>query len=66
MHARQEYDWKLAAMRDMVSRRKMLEETAREMDGYSNAVKSVMKAAREQNLTGVRGAVSQLLEVPRQ
>ncbi len=66
IRARQEYDGKLAEMRDMESRRRLLEEMSREMEGYSGAVKSVMKAAREQGMTGVRGAVSQLLEVPRQ
>ncbi len=64
IQARQEYDAKLAEMREMESRRKILEEMSREMEGYSNAVRAVMRLAREKGLRGVHGAVSQLLDVP--
>ncbi len=66
IRAREEYDRKLAEMRDMESRRKILEEMSREMEGYSNAVRSVMKRARERGQAAVRGPVSQLIKVPKQ
>ena len=62
--ARAAYDQKLAEMRELEARQKVLEDLSREMDGYSNAVRRVMRAARENGGSKVRGPVSQLISVP--
>ena len=64
IEARKAYDLKLAEMRDMESRQKILEDMSREMEGYSNAVRTVVTRARERNDGRVRGPVSQLISVP--
>ena len=51
-------------MRDMESRQQILDEMSREMEGYSNAVRTVVTRARERNDSRVRGPVSQLISVP--
>lgn len=45
------------------SRLAMLEETERNMEGYSGAVKAVMNAGKRGNLRGLRGVLSQLISV---
>ena len=65
IEARKEYDRKLAEMRDMESRRSMLEELSRDMEGYAHAVKSVVLHARESGIRKVRGPLNQLISVPR-
>ena len=62
--ARAAYDRKLAEMREMEARQKVLEDMSREMDGYSNAVRTVVTRARDRNDGRVRGPVSQLISVP--
>ena len=64
IEARAAYDRKLAEMRDMESRQQILDEMSREMEGYSNAVRTVVTRARERNDSRVRGPVSQLISVP--
>ena len=64
IEARAVYDRKLAEMRDMESRQKLLGEMSREMEGYSQSVRSVMKYAREKGLDGVHGPLSRLISVP--
>ena len=62
--ARGAYDRQLAEMREMEARQKILEDMSREMDGYSHAVRSVVRYARDLNDSRVRGPVSQLISVP--
>ncbi len=62
--ARAAYDHQLAEMREMEARQKVLDDMSREMDGYSNAVRSVMHYARDRKDNRVRGPVSQLISVP--
>ena len=64
IEARAGYDRKLAEMRDMESRRTILEEMSREMEGYSHSVRTVVKYAREKKMTRVHGPLSQLISVP--
>ena len=64
--ARAGYDEKLKEMRDMESRWKLLDEMSREMEGYSGAVRTVMRHAREKGIRGVRGPLNQLISVPRE
>ena len=66
IRAREEYDRKLAEMRDMESRQKLLAEMSKEMEGYANSVRAAMKQARERRMTGVHGVLGQLLRVPRE
>ena len=62
--ARAAYDRKLAEMREMEARQKVLEDMSREMDGYSGAVRCVVTRARERSDSRVRGPVSRLISVP--
>ena len=64
--ARAAYDRKLAEMRDMESRQKILDEMAREMEGYSQSVRRVMHRAQETEDRRVRGPVSRLITVPKE
>ena len=64
--ARQQYDQKLAEMRDIESRQKLLDEMSREMEGYAHPVRAVVLHARESGIAGVHGTLSQLISVPRQ
>ena len=66
IEARKAYDLKLAEMRDMESRQKILDEMSKEMEGYSGAVRRVVRRAREKGDSRVRGPVSQLISVPEQ
>ena len=66
IEARQSYDRKLAEMRDMESRQKLLSEMSREMEGYAHSVRSAMKYARDRALPGVHGVLGQLIQVPRE
>ena len=66
IEARQKYDRKLAEMRDMGSRQKILGEMSREMEGYANSVRAAVKRARDRKMNGVYGVLSQLLTVPRE
>ena len=62
--ARAAYDQKLAEMRDMESRRNILDEMSRDLEGYSHAVRSVVRLARERKDRRVYGPLSQLISVP--
>lgn len=66
IRARKEYDTKLAEMRDMESRQKLLDEMSREMEGYANSVRSVVRYAQEEGLDKVYGPLNRLMSVPRQ
>ena len=63
--ARQRYDRKLAEMRDMESRQKILSDLSREMDGYTHSVRTAVRYGRERGMGGVCGVLGQLLTVPR-
>ena len=66
IRARKDYDEKLAEMRDMESRQKLLDEMSREMEGYANSVRSVVRYAQEEGMEKVYGPLNRLLEVPRE
>ena len=66
IEARKQYDRKLAEMRDMESRQKLLDEMSREMEGYTHAVRKVVLYARDRGIRRVRGPLSQLIRVPRE
>ncbi|MDO5436440.1 MAG: chromosome segregation protein SMC [Clostridia bacterium] len=64
--ARHEYDEKLAFMRGIDSRQKLLSEMSGEMEGYSHSVRKAMLYAKEKRIPGVYGTLTQLLDVPRE
>ncbi len=64
--ARKEYDEKLAEMRDMESRQKLLDEMSREMEGYANSVRSVVLHAQDEGMEKVYGPLNRLLSVPKE
>ena len=64
--ARRQYDEKLAQMRDMDSRRTLLDEMSRELEGYAHPVRAVVRYARERGNGKVYGPLSQLISVPRE
>ena len=64
--ARRQYDEKLAQMRDMDSRRTLLDEMSRELEGYAHPVRAVVRYARERGNGKVHGPLSQLISVPRE
>ena len=64
--ARKDYDEKLAEMRDMESRQKLLDELSSEMEGYANSVRSAVLHAQETGMDKVYGPLNRLLSVPRE
>ena len=64
IEARAAYDRKLAEMREMEARQKILDEMSREMEGYSNAVRTVVRLAGERKDKRVHGPLSRLISVP--
>ena len=50
----------------MESRQKLLDEMSREMEGYANSVRSVVRYAQETGMDKVRGPLNRLLSVPRE
>ena len=66
IEARQRYDRKLAETRDMESRRKILSEMSRDLEGYANAVRSAVRHARDERMDGVYGVLGRLIQVPRE
>ncbi len=66
IRARQEYDRKLAETRDIESRRKVLEEMSRDMEGYQHSVRTVVRYARERKMSRVYGPLNQLISVPKE
>ena len=63
--ARKAYDTKLAEMRDMEARQKLLDEMSREMEGYAHAVRSAVRHAEEKGMDRVYGPLNRLISVPR-
>ena len=47
------------------SRRKILAEMSETMEGYHNAVRAVIREAKNRNVSGVHGVLAQLLSVPK-
>ncbi len=66
IQARRQYDQKLAEMRDMESRQKLLAEMSREMEGYAHSVRAAVRQARESRMRGVHGVLGQLIQVPKE
>ena len=66
IEARQKYDQKLAEIRDMGSRQKLLDEMSREMEGYAHSVRAAVRQARETRMSGVHGVLGQLIQVPKE
>ena len=62
--ARKEYDTRLAEMREMESRQKLLDEMSRELEGYVHSVRSVVLYAQEAGMDKVYGPVNRLISVP--
>ncbi len=62
--ARQHYDRKLAEMRDMEARQKLLSEMSREMEGYAHAVRAAIRRGQETGMSGVHGVLGRLISVP--
>ncbi|MGN0463590.1 MAG: chromosome segregation protein SMC [Acutalibacteraceae bacterium] len=56
-------DDKAFEIRKKESRAKMLEDLEKNMEGYSGAVKAVMREVRRGTLRGIHGAISQLITV---
>lgn len=54
-------DSKNLELHQMLARAKMLEELEKNMEGYSGAVKAVMREVRRGTLRGIHGTVSQLI-----
>ncbi|MBR1811077.1 MAG: chromosome segregation protein SMC [Clostridia bacterium] len=55
-----------AVLSSTVSKKHMLQETERNMEGYQGSVRAVMKGAAAGALQGVKGPVSRLIQVPQQ
>ena len=55
-----------AQLQDKQSRWKLLSEMTREMDGYNQSVRRAIQYGRSAGLTGVKGALAQLIRVPQQ
>ena len=60
---KKEIDDKAFDIQRKESRAKMLEDLEKNMEGYSGAVKAVMREVRKGTLRGIHGAVSQLITV---
>ena len=65
IQARKDYDARLAELRDMESRRRLLDEMSRELEGYQNSVRSVVRYAREKGMDRVYGPLNMLISVPK-
>ena len=63
---RRKYDETGKQLQDATSRKKLLEEMARELEGYSQSVRSAVRFASQRKLTGVYGVLSQLIRVPKE
>ena len=64
--ARENYDSKLAEMRDLESRQKLLSEMSEEMEGYANAVRTVVRRASQTGNRKVLGPLNRLIDVPKE
>lgn len=60
---KKDIDDKAFEIRKKESRAKMLEDLEKNMEGYSGAVKAVMREVKRGALRGIRGAISQLITV---
>ena len=61
---RNRYEQQTAAMHSAQSRQKVLSEMNADMEGYNHAVRRAMQYASQRGMTGVRGVLAQLVEVP--
>ena len=50
----------------MESRRKIMSEMSRDLEGYANAVRSAVRHARDERMDGVYGVLGRLIQVPRE
>ena len=64
--AKQRSDALRLDLSEQLRRAKLLEDLERNLEGFSGSVKAVMKEAGRGAITGVRGPVSRLIEVPEQ
>ncbi len=60
---KEKIDEKNLELHQMLARSKMLEDLEKNMEGYSGAVKAVMREVRRGTLRGVHGTLSQLVSV---
>lgn len=56
-------DEKLFELQHLVSKRKMLEDLEKNMDGYSGSVKTVIKEGKKGALSGIIGTVSKIISM---
>ena len=56
-------DEKLFELQHLLSKRKMLEELEKNMDGYSGSVKTVIKEGKRGTLSGIIGTVSKIISM---
>ena len=61
---RAEGEKKSAALQEKQSRWNLLNEWTKEMEGYSQSVRRAIQFARERQLSGVKGVLAQLIQVP--
>ena len=61
---KEQMDARALDLHQKLARAKMLEDLEKNMEGYSGAVKAVMKEVRRGTLRGIHGTVSQLISVP--
>ena len=65
IQAREGYDRRMAETKEKETRRKLLAEMSREMEGYAHAVRAAVKEARDTRMQGVYGVLGQLIRVPK-
>jgi len=61
---REEYQRRLSGRQALVSRLKLMEEMARDFEGYNQAVKRALQYAKNSDRKDVKGVVAMLLHVP--
>lgn len=62
----EEYQRRLSGRQALQSRLKLMEEMARDFEGYNQAVKRALQYAKGRGRTDVRGVVAMLLSVPKE
>ena len=63
---RERIDAKALDLHQKLARAKMLEDLEKNMEGYSGAVRAVMREVRRGTLRGIHGTIAQLISVPEQ
>lgn len=63
LKAKKEAEIKSAELSAVVSRKNMLIETERNMEGYQGSVRAVIRESEKGNLSGIRGPVSRIISV---